>query len=116
MIKDLFKRTAVKYTDIVGLFSEFAEFREDALIEAETELKYEGYLQKQLAQIKETAKLENKKLPENIDYFAMNGLRVEARQKLDMIRPLNLGQASRISGVSPADINVLIVYLQKTKQ
>lgn len=116
MIKDLFKRTAVKYTDIVDLFSEFAEFREDALIEAETELKYEGYLQKQLAQIKETAKLENKKLPENINYFAMNGLRVEARQKLDMIRPLNLGQASRISGVSPADINVLIVYLQKTKQ
>lgn len=116
MIKDLFKRTAVKYTDIVDLFSEFAEFREDALIEAETELKYEGYLQKQLSQIKETAKLENKKLPENIDYFAMNGLRVEARQKLDMIRPLNLGQASRISGVSPADINVLIVYLQKTKQ
>lgn len=116
MIKDLFKRTAVKYTDIVDLFSEFAEFREDALIEAETELKYEGYLQKQLAQIKETAKLENKKLPENIDYFAMNGLRVEARQKLDMIRPLNLGQASRISGVSPADINVLIVYLQKTKK
>lgn len=116
MIKDLFKRTAVKYTDIVELFSEFAEFREDALIEAETELKYEGYLQKQLAQIKETAKLENKKLPENINYFAMNGLRVEARQKLDMIRPLNLGQASRISGVSPADINVLIVYLQKTKQ
>lgn len=116
MIKELFKRTAVKYTDIVDLFSEFAEFREDALIEAETELKYEGYLQKQLAQIKETAKLENKKLPENINYFAMNGLRVEARQKLDMIRPLNLGQASRISGVSPADINVLIVYLQKTKQ
>lgn len=116
MIKDLFKRTAVKYTDIVDLFSEFSEFREDALIEAETELKYEGYLQKQLSQIKETAKLENKKLPENIDYFAMNGLRVEARQKLDMIRPLNLGQASRISGVSPADINVLIVYLQKTKQ
>lgn len=116
MIKELFKRTAVKYTDIVDLFSEFAEFREDALIEAETELKYEGYLQKQLAQIKETAKLENKKLPENINYFAMNGLRVEARQKLDMIRPLNLGQANRISGVSPADINVLIVYLQKTKQ
>lgn len=116
MIKDLFKRTAVKYTDIVNLFSEFSEFREDALIEAETELKYEGYLQKQLAQIKETAKLENKKLPENINYFAMNGLRVEARQKLDMIRPLNLGQANRISGVSPADINVLIVYLQKTKQ
>ncbi len=116
MIKDLFKRANVKYTDVVNLFEEFRDFREDALVEAETELKYEGYLQKQLAQIKEMAKLENKKLPENIDYFQMNGLRVEARQKLDTIRPLNLGQASRISGVSPADINVLIVYLQKNKQ
>ncbi len=116
MIKDLFKRANVKYTDVVNLFEEFRDFREDALVEAETELKYEGYLQKQLTQIKEMAKLENKKLPENIDYFQMNGLRVEARQKLDTIRPLNLGQASRISGVSPADINVLIVYLQKNKQ
>ena len=116
MIKDLFKRANVKYTDVVNLFEEFRDFMEDALVEAETELKYEGYLQKQLTQIKEMAKLENKKLPENIDYFQMNGLRVEARQKLDTIRPLNLGQASRISGVSPADINVLIVYLQKNKQ
>lgn len=114
-IKELFRRSNVTYKDIMAIFSEFEGFREDALVEAETEMKYEGYLTKQLSQIKEMAKLENKKLPENIDYMAMSGLRVEARQKLDQIRPLNLGQASRISGVSPADINVLIVYLQKNK-
>ena len=114
-IRELFRRSNIRYTDVLEIFEEFRGFRQDALVEVETEMKYEGYLVKQLAQIKETNKLENKKLPEDIDYINLSGLRVEAREKLEQIRPLNLGQASRISGVSPADINVLIVYLQKNQ-
>lgn len=76
-------------------------------------IKYEGYLNKQNASIKELQKLENKLLPTDIDYSKIDGLRLEARQKLNKIKPLNLGQASRISGVSPADITVLMVYLFK---
>lgn len=115
-IKELFRRSNIGYKDVQTVFPEFLEFREDALVEAETEMKYEGYLQKQLSQIKEMTKLENRKLPTDIDYMSLQGLRVEAREKLEQIRPLNLGQASRISGVSPADINVLIVYLSKKVQ
>ena len=115
-IKELFRRSNITYKDVQTVFPEFIDFRKDALVEAETEMKYEGYLQKQLSQIKEMTKLENKKLPEDIDYMSLSGLRVEAREKLEQIRPLNLGQASRISGVSPADINVLIVYLSKKTQ
>ena len=77
------------------------------------ELKYEGYLKKQESAVKEQRRLENKKLPSDLDYSSIKALRIEARQKLQEIKPLNLGQASRISGVSPADVAVLIVYLQK---
>ena len=73
----------------------------------------ERYLNKQNASIKELQKLENKLIPDNIDYSQIDGLRLEARQKLNKVKPLNLGQASRISGVSPADITVLMVYLFK---
>jgi tRNA uridine 5-carboxymethylaminomethyl modification enzyme len=79
----------------------------------EIDAKYEGYLQKGLEQIEKAKKLEEKQLPEDIDYLSISGLRLEARQKLDKIRPKNLGQAGRISGVSPADIAVLMVYLTK---
>ena len=79
----------------------------------EIDAKYQGYLIKEQEQIDKAKKLEEKLLPENIDYLKMEGLRLEARQKLDKIRPKNLGQAGRISGVSPADIAVLMVYLQK---
>jgi tRNA uridine 5-carboxymethylaminomethyl modification enzyme len=80
---------------------------------AETEIKYQGYIDKQVKQIEKFKKLEAKKLPAGIDYLSMNGLRLEARQKLDQIRPDSLGQASRISGVSPSDISVLMVQLAK---
>ena len=79
----------------------------------EIDEKYSGYLEKEQEQIEKANKLEEKTLPENIDYLSMSGLRIEARQKLDKIRPKNLGQAGRISGVSPADIAVLMVYLGK---
>ena len=78
--------------------------------------KYEGYIEKQLKQIDQFKKLENKRLPEVIDYLSIDGLRIEARQKLDAIRPISIGQASRISGVSPADISVLLIYLEQLRR
>ena len=77
----------------------------------EVEIKYEGYIKRQQAAIDEMRRLENKLLPEDIDYSQIKGLRIEAKEKLSKIRPRNLGQASRISGVSPADLSVLIVWL-----
>ncbi len=78
--------------------------------------KYEGYIDKQLKQIDQFKKLENRKLPEDITYASIEGLRIEARQKLDSIKPISIGQASRISGVSPADISVLLIYLEQMKR
>ena len=87
----------------------------DIMDTVETDAKYEGYLQKEQEQIDKAIKYEEKTLPKDIDYLSIKGLRLEARQKLDKIRPENLGQASRISGVSPADITVLMVYLKSGK-
>lgn len=80
------------------------------------QIKYAGYITKQLAQIERFKKLETKQLDEDLDYSAIEGLRIEAMQKLNQIRPRSMGQASRISGVSPADINVLMIYLEKTRR
>ena len=77
----------------------------------EVDIKYEGYVKKQLAEVARTEKLENRRLPEDIDYSLIKGLRIEATQKLSKIRPRTVGQASRISGVNPADISVLLIYL-----
>ena len=77
----------------------------------EVEVKYEGYIKRQMAQIAEQRRLENRLLPDEIDYHAIGGLRLEAREKLSKIRPRSVGQASRISGVSPADISVLLIFL-----
>ena len=88
---------------------------DEALKAAVIELKYEGYLKKEMSAVNEQKRLEGKLIPEDFDYGAIKALRIEAMQKLSEIRPLNLGQASRISGVSPADIAVLIVALQKNK-
>ena len=74
-------------------------------------IKYEGYIRRQLRQVEQFKKLENKRIPDDIDYDNINSLRIEAKQKLSEIKPLSVGQASRISGVSPADISVLLVYL-----
>ena len=82
----------------------------------EVQIKYEGYIEKQLRRIEKFKKLENKKIPQDMDYDLIEGLRLEARQKLNDIRPLSIGQASRISGVSPADINVLMIYIDVYKR
>ena len=76
-------------------------------------MKYRGYIDRQLRQVEEMRRLESRPLPPDLDYPSLLGLRIEARQKLDKIRPLSLGQASRISGVSPADIGALMVYLER---
>ena len=82
----------------------------------EVQIKYEGYIKKQMNQVARFKKLENKTLPADLDYSLIEGLRIEAIQKLNQIRPLSVGQASRISGVSPADINVLMIYLEKQRR
>ena len=79
-------------------------------------IKYEGYISKQMKQIDQFRKLENKKLYETLNYSEIEGLRIEARQKLDDIKPTSIGQASRISGVSPSDISVLLIYLEQKRR
>ena len=112
--KDMLKRANVTFDMLMQNFEELKDIDRRCLEEVATSIKYEGYLNKQQAVIEDINKLENKSLPQDIDYSQIKGLRIEARQKLDKIKPLNLGQASRISGVSPADITVLLVYLSKT--
>lgn len=107
-------RRGVKIKDIKDEFNAFSYAPNDLLDTAETDVRYEGYIKKELDAIDKAQKLKNKELPPDIDYNSLDGLRLEARQKLDEIRPLNLDQAQRISGVSPADIAVLMVWL-KTK-
>ncbi len=107
-------RRGIKIKDIKERFNAFSYAPNDLLDTAETDVRYEGYIRKELEAIERAEKLKNKELPQDINYLSIDGLRLEARQKLDEIRPLNLDQAQRISGVSPADIAVLMVWL-KTK-
>ena len=107
-------RRGIKIKDIKERFNAFSYAPNDLLDTAETDVRYEGYIKKELEAIERAEKLKNKELPQDINYLSIDGLRLEARQKLDEIRPLNLDQAQRISGVSPADIAVLMVWL-KTK-
>ena len=110
---ELAKRPAVRAEDVKKFLA--FDCTDEALSAAVVELKYEGYLKKQEQAVKEQRRLESRALPPDIDYDSITALRLEARQKLNRIRPLNLGQASRISGVSPADIAVLIVWLSRAR-
>lgn len=108
------RRPAIFYEDLAEIDDETRpELTENEKTEVEVMLKYDGYIQKQINEVEKMVSLEDKKLSENLDYNSIGGLRLEARQKLSMIKPMTVGQASRISGVSPADINVLLVYLEK---
>ena len=111
-IKDILKRSNITVEDLVECFPELKKYPYNVLKEIEIDVKYEGYLAKQNIQIEQSKKQENTELPDDIDYKKIKGLRLEAQQKLNQIKPLTLGQASRISGVSPADITVLTVYLK----
>jgi tRNA uridine 5-carboxymethylaminomethyl modification enzyme len=110
--KDMIKR-GIPISDIKERFGALSGATFDILETLETDAKYEGYLDKGLKQIEKAKKLENHLLPDDIDYHSIEGLRIEAREKLSKIRPRSLGQAERISGVSPADIAVLMVYLAR---
>ncbi len=109
-VDEMLRRTNITAKDIQSL-GFFTDADDDALEEIEIECKYRGYIEKEKEAIAQANKLESKALPDDIDYLSIDGLRLEARQKLDKIRPQNLGQAGRILGVSPADVQILIVYL-----
>lgn len=108
---DLIKRPQLGYDALSEIDENRPNIDRNIFEQVETEIKYEGYIKRQLIVIDQVRRLECKILPENIDYNAIDGLRLEAREKLTKVRPENIGQASRISGVSPADISVLVIYL-----
>ena len=112
---ELLKRPELNYEVLAPIDPDRPDLDPAVFEQVEIAIKYEGYIKKQLAAVENMRKLENKLLPDDIDYRGITGLRLEAQEKLSAIRPLNIGQASRISGVSPADINVLMIYLVKQK-
>ncbi len=112
---DLIRRPGVTYDMLAPVDKDRPQLTSDITREVETDIKYEGYLKLEEEKINKFTKLEKKVLPSDIDYSKITGLRLEARQKLDKMKPVSLGQASRISGVSPADITVLLVYLESLK-
>ena len=109
-LADLLRRPQISYEALARFDNARPELPDSVKTAVETEIKYEGYIQKQKAKVREMRRLESRIIPESIDYDAIKGLRLEAKEKLKKIRPQSLGQASRISGVSPADISVLIIY------
>ena len=110
-LADFLRRPEFNYESIKEIDVDRPELSKTAALTASTNIKYAGYVKKQLFEVKKQEKLETKPLPKDICYKDIKGLRIEAAQKLDKIKPLTVGQASRISGVSPADISVLLVYL-----
>ncbi len=112
-LADLLRRPQVSYADIAPFDSERPELSPAVTEEVEIQLKYAGYLARQEKQVEEFKKEESRRLPDGIDYHSIAGLRLEAQEKLDQIRPMSIGQAGRISGVSPADIAVLLIYLEQ---
>ena len=111
-LADLIRRPQLSYADLAPFDPARPELPRAVAEEAEIMLKYEGYIRRQLRQVEEFTRMEERPLPADIDYDAIGGLRLEAREKLKKIRPENLGRAGRISGVSPADLSVLMVYLE----
>ena len=112
---DLLKRTEMNYDLVASLTPSDIELSDEVKEQIEIQLKYEGYIQKALQQVEKLRKMEDKKIPENIDYDAISGIATEARMKLKDVRPLSIAQASRISGVNPADISILLVYIEQGK-
>ena len=111
---DLLRRPRLSYADLASFDQDRPALSREITEQVEISVKYQGYIDRQNRQVEELRKLEDRPLPPDVDYLSIQGLRLEARQKLDKIRPLNLGQASRVSGVSPADVTALMIYLEKT--
>lgn len=110
-LAELIRRPELSYEAIESLDKERQELPWDVKEQVDINIKYDGYIRRQLKQVEQFKKLESRKIPEDLDYEQIGSLRIEARQKLEAYRPISIGQASRISGVSPADISVLLVYL-----
>lgn len=110
-LAELIRRPELSYEKLALIDKNRPELPDDVKEQVDINIKYEGYIRRQLRQVEQFKKLENKRIPDDIDYNNINSLRIEAKQKLSEIKPLSVGQASRISGVSPADISVLLVYL-----
>jgi tRNA uridine 5-carboxymethylaminomethyl modification enzyme len=115
-LEQLLKRPELCYADIVKINPPNDPIKSDAAEQVEIQIKYEGYIQRQLQQVERFASLEQKSIPADMDFGAMTGLGAEVRQKLQQVRPISLGQASRISGVTPAAISLIIVALEKRKR
>lgn len=112
---DLLKRTEMNYDLVAQLVPGEVQLNEEEKEQIEIQVKYEGYIDKSLQQVDKLKKMENKKIPDQIDYNAISGLATEAKQKLMQVRPLSIAQASRISGVNPADISILLIYIEQGK-
>lgn len=115
-LSDLIKRPQLDYMKLCDVDTKRPKLADEIWEQAQISIKYEGYIKRQLIQVEKFKRMEEKLLPPDIDYMKIAGLRIEARQKLDKIRPANIGQASRISGVSPSDISVLLIHLEAGKQ
>ena len=112
-LSELIKRPQLDLEKLEKFDTSRPVLKKSVMFAAQTEVKYDGYVKKQLAEVKRNEKTDNKPIPEAIDYSKIKGIRIEAMQKLEKIRPMTVGQASRISGVSPADISVLLIYLSE---
>ena len=115
-MSELLKRTEIDYEKLAKIDKERPILTKQEKDEVEIQIKYEGYIKMQEAQVEKFKKLESKILPENMDYEELKGISLEGRQKLNKFKPHSIGQASRISGVSPADVSVLLVYLEQLKR
>jgi len=115
-LTELLRRPELTYEDLAAIDDERPDLSYSVREQVSLSVKYEGYIKRQLQQVEQFKKLENRKLPSDIDYSSIQGLRIEARQKLSRVKPGSVGQASRISGVSPADISVLLIYLEQARR
>ena len=115
-LSDLIRRPQLGYNELADFDDERYELSDEISEQVELQIKYEGYISKQLIQIEQMRKMEEKKLSQNIDYSKIRGLRLEAVEKLNKVKPISIGQASRISGVSPADVSLLVVWLQQNME
>ena len=114
-LDELIRRPELDYEKLKDLDPEYKELPADVVNQINIEIKYEGYIARQQKQVENFRRIEKRKLPESLDYSQISGLRLEAGQKLNLFKPHSIGQASRISGVTPADISVLLVYLTQNK-
>ena len=114
-LSELIRRPELSYEMLAPIDPERKPLSKEIIDQVDINIKYEGYITRQLKQVEQFKKLEEKHIPDFIDYDAIKGLRIEARQKLSLIRPASVGQASRISGVTPADVSVLLIYMEQLR-